>query len=126
MKTLSKQQVAVIKRTAQTINPLKVKRDRLVEKIGALMEEIQELDREIEVWEEAVKTMTGGYQTSDLVDKVTENGSTKYVLRYPDTIFPPQEEKKEEEEDLDAMPSIEPPLDPDCDLEGHPLESGIE
>lgn len=126
MKTLSKQQAAVIKRTAQTINPLKMKRDRLTEKMGELMEEIQELDREIEVWEEGIKAMTGGYRTSDLVDKVTENGASKYVLRYPDTIIPPQEEKKEEGEDLDTMPSLEPNADPDCDLEGHPLEPCIE
>lgn len=127
MKTLSKQQVAVIKRTAQTINPLRIKRDKLTEKMGALMEEIQELDREMEVWEEGIKAMTGGYRTSDLVDKVTENGSTKYVLRYPDTVLPPRQEEKEEEgEDLDTMPSFEPNSDPECDLEGHPLEPRME
>ena len=126
MKTLTKQQAAVIKRTAQTINPLKMKRDRLTDKIDVLMEEIRELDREMEVWEEGIKAMTGGYRTSDLVDKVTENGSSRYVLRYPDTIVPPQENKEEEDNDLDSMPSLEPDSDPECDLEGHPLEPRIE
>lgn len=97
----SKFMVATIKRTAQNVAPMVAKKNKLKAKIDALQAEYDSICTQQEQFEASIKTMTGGYTTEDLVDKVVakktnEDGtvimSTKYVLKYPDTIIPPTED----------------------------------
>ena len=55
-----------------------------------------------EQYEAPIKTLTGGYSTEDLVERVIENTGkadkdgkpvkiTKYVLKYPETVVPVEE-----------------------------------
>ena len=99
MKKFSKFEIATIKRTAQSVNPMVSKKAKLKEQIDALQAEYDQLDTMQEQYEASIKTMTGGYGTEDLVEKVIEttgavdkNGKpikvTKYVLKYPDTVIP--------------------------------------
>lgn len=95
----SKFEIATIKRTAQSVNPMVSKKAKLREQIDALQAEYDQLNTMQEQYEASIKTMTGGYGTEDLVEKVIEttgavdkNGKpikiTKYVLKYPETVIP--------------------------------------
>lgn len=103
MKKFSKFEIATIKRTAQNVNPMVTKKEKLKEQIDTLQEEYEKLTAMQDQYEASIRTMTGGYGTEDLVTKVIEttgaldkNGKpvkiTKYVLKYPDTVIPPVED----------------------------------
>lgn len=102
MKEFSKFQIATLKRSAQNVNPIVTKKNKIKAQIDALNEEYNQLQAQQDAWEAAIKEMTGGYTTEDLVEKVVETTDkvdkdgkpikvTKYVLRYPETIIPPTE-----------------------------------
>lgn len=99
MKEFSKFEIAVIKRTAQNVNPMVTKKNKIRKQIAALSEEYDTLDKMQEQYEASIKTMTGGYSTEDLVDKVIKDTGkvdkdgkpikvTQYILKYPETIIP--------------------------------------
>lgn len=97
MKTFTTREIAQIKRTAQNVAPIVAKRDRVLAKVKELYTEIETLDAQIDAWETAVKIMTGGFTTNDLVDRVVNEATTAegkvvktvtYVLKYPDTVVP--------------------------------------
>lgn len=107
----SKFEIATIKRTAQSVNPMVSKKAKIKEQIDALQAEYDQLNTMQEQYEASIKTMTGGYGTEDLVDKVIETTSavdkngkpikvTKYVLKYPETVIPVA---AEEIEDMTAV-----------------------
>lgn len=97
-KTFSSREIAQIKRTAQNVAPLTVKRDKVLAKVKELYVELESLDAQIDAWETAVKAMTGGYTTNELVSRVVtettkEDGktvkTTTFALKYPETVIPP-------------------------------------
>ena len=114
-KKLNQMQLGIVKRIAQNVNGNFEKVAKLNEKIEALVEERDTLQTMIDEMEAPVVRMTGGYKSTDLYDKVivpqfNEDGTpkvnektgyqvktTKYVLKYPDTILPPIVEKPVEE-----------------------------
>ena len=127
MKKFSKFEIATIKRTAQSVNPMVSKKAKLKEQIDALQAEYAQLDTMQEQYEASIKTMTGGYGTEDLVDKVIETTSavdkngkpikvTKYVLKYPETVIPVAAEEIEgmtasEVDDTAVVEEVETPKD---------------
>ena len=108
-KKLNQMQLGIVKRIAQNVNGNFEKVAKLNEKIAALVEERDTLQTMIDEMEAPVIRMTGGYKSTDLYDKVivpqfNEDGTpklndktgyqiktTKYVLKYPDTILPVEE-----------------------------------
>lgn len=77
MKTLTIRQVAAIKRIAQNVNPLVVKKNKIAAKIDELNKEYNALIDEIEGHEMGVKSLTGGYVSEDLLArKVEDTGKT--------------------------------------------------
>lgn len=127
MKKFSKFEIATIKRTAQSVNPMVSKKAKLKEQIDALQAEYDQLNTMQEQYEASIKTMTGGYGTEDLVDKVIETTSavdkngkpikvTKYVLKYPETVIPVAAEEIEgmtasEVDDTAIVGEVETPKD---------------
>ena len=123
----SKFEIATIKRTAQSVNPMVSKKAKLKEQIDALQAEYDQLNTMQEQYEASIKTMTGGYGTEDLVDKVIETTSavdkngkpikvTKYVLKYPETVIPAAAEEIEgvtatEVDDTAVVEEVETPKD---------------
>ena len=123
----SKFEIATIKRTAQSVNPMVSKKAKLKEQIDALQAEYDQLNTMQEQYEASIKTMTGGYGTEDLVDKVIETTSavdkngkpikvTKYVLKYPETVIPIAAEEIEgmtasEVDDTAIVEEVETPKD---------------
>ena len=108
----SKFEIATIKRTAQNVSLMVSKKNRLLEQIKALQAEYEELETMQEQYEAPIKSMTGGYGTEDLVEKVVETSGTdkngrpikvtKYVLKYPETIIPPTLDEFHKEEEVDV------------------------
>lgn len=102
MKELSKFEIAAIRRTAQNVNSMVTKKNKIREKMAILQAEYDELEKAQEQFEAPIKNMTGGYSTEDLVIKVVEDSGntdkdghkikvTKFIFKYPDTILPPSE-----------------------------------
>lgn len=73
MKTLTVRQFAGVKRIAQNVNPLVVKKNKTAAKINKLNAEYNALTEEIEGHEMGVKSLTGGLTSEDLVVKKVED-----------------------------------------------------
>ena len=73
MKTLTVRQFAGVKRIAQNVNPLVVKKNKIAAKIDELNAEYNALTEEIEGHEMGLKTLTGGLISGDLVVKKVED-----------------------------------------------------
>lgn len=127
-KTFSSREIAQIKRTAQNVAPLVAKRDKVLAKVKELYSELETLDAQIDAWETAVKAMTGGYTTNEIVSRVVtetikEDGkpvkTTTFILKYPDTVIPPVVEPCSAEECC----CENEPFNPDtCDPMGFPVD----
>lgn len=96
-KTFTMREIAQIKRTAQNVAPMVTKREKLLSKISALQLEVATLDKQIDAWEIAVKAMTNGFTSSDLINRVvkesvSEDGkvtkTVTYELKFPETVVP--------------------------------------
>ena len=88
-KILSVRQMATVKRVAQNVNPLVVKKNKIAAKIDELNAEYNALVEEIEGHEMGVKALTGGLTSEDLVvkkvedtGKVDKNGCPVKVTKY--------------------------------------------
>lgn len=69
MKTITSRQMASVKRTAQNVNPMVVKKTKLLAKIDSINAELEELNTQINSWEGAIIAMTGT-TSEQLVRKV--------------------------------------------------------
>ena len=73
MKTLTIRQFAGVKRIAQNVNPLVVKKNKIAAQIDKLNAEYNALTEEIEGHEMGVKSLTDGLTSEDLVVKKVED-----------------------------------------------------
>lgn len=73
MKTLTVRQFATVKRVAQNVNPLVIKKNKIAAKISELNAEYNELVDEIEGHEMGIKSLTGGFISENLVTKKVED-----------------------------------------------------
>lgn len=105
-KEFSKFFIASLKRTAQNVSPLVRRKQKLQAEIVDREKELESIQKQLETFEAPIKEATGGYGTEDLIvrtvevtDKTDKDGkpvkSTKWNLKYPDTIIPPVEETAE-------------------------------
>lgn len=72
-KVLTVRQFAAIKRVAQNVNPLVVKKNKIAAKINELNEEYNALCNEIIGHEMGIKNLTGGLTSEDLITKRVED-----------------------------------------------------
>lgn len=73
MKKLTIRNFAAIKRIAQNVNPLVVKKNRMLAQAKKILLEVKEIEEEIKGYEAGVVALTGGYQSEALVTKVVED-----------------------------------------------------
>ena len=69
MKEITTRQMAMIKRIAMNVNPLVVKKNKLISKINDLTVEIAEINDAIEGNEMGIKTITEGLSSEVLITK---------------------------------------------------------
>ena len=110
IKTLTTRQFATVKRVAQNVNPLVIKKGKILDKISKLEEEFKDLCVEIEGHEMGIKTITGGYTSEDLViKKVEDTGKTdKEGNPVKVTKYEPNPNKVSYDEELNVYTIIEP------------------
>lgn len=118
MKKFTKFDITAIKNTAHSVNPIVRKKTKLMEQVEELQKEIDTLQLMQEQYEAPIRTLTGGYSSEDLVDKVVEDTgkvdkdgkpikTTKYVLKYPETVIPvTMEEENCNNIDEDAVAEV--------------------
>ena len=102
MKEITTRQMAMIKRIAMNVNPLVVKKNKLISKINDLTVEIAEINDAIEGNEMGIKTITGGLSSEALIiktvtdsGKVDKNGNPIKVTKYePNTDWVKWDEDK--------------------------------
>lgn len=117
-KEFSKFFIASLKRTAQNVSPLVRRKQKLQAEIVDKEKELESIQKQLETYEAPIKEATGGYGTEDLIvrtvevtDKTDKDGkpvkSTKWNLKYPDTIIPPVEETAEVDMAPEAAENVE-------------------
>lgn len=117
-KEFSKFFIASLKRTAQNVSPLVRRKQKLQAEIVDREKELESIQKQLETFEAPIKEATGGYGTEDLIvrtvevtDKTDKDGkpvkSTKWNLKYPDTIIPPAEEAAEADIAPETAESVE-------------------
>ena len=89
MKEITTRQMAMIKRIAMNVNPLVIKKNKLISKINELTVEIAEINDAIEGNEMGIKSITGGLSSEVLITKtvtdsgkVDKNGNPIKVTKY--------------------------------------------
>lgn len=75
-KRISYDEFMSVKRVAQAVNPLKVKRDKVLAKMNGLEAEYKSYDTQIATLEAGIKQIIG-YRTEELVKKVIETSTNK-------------------------------------------------
>lgn len=99
-KEFSVKEIAAFRRIAMNVDALINKKNKFETKKAEVEAELKNLYEEIDLMEAPVRKKTGGYGIEDLFGKiVTPTGkldakgniikSTKYELKYPDTVLPP-------------------------------------
>ena len=117
-KEFSKFFIASLKRTAQNVSPLVRRKQKLQAEIVDREKELESIQKQLETYEAPIEEATGGYGTEDLIvrivevtDKTDKDGkpvkSTKWNLKYPDTIIPPVEETAEADMAPEIAESVE-------------------
>lgn len=126
-KKLKSKEIASIKRVAQNVDADLSKYNKLYAEIQERQTEMGYIKERIDLYEAPVKRITGGYTSSDLFEKVVieatnEDGTpkydkktgklvkvTKYVLRYPDTVYPPEPENEDAPVEVPVEAPVEAP-----------------
>lgn len=112
MKTFSSKEKLAIKRTAQNVDKYVTKKQKLLAKIEEFNKELEEINIIIDEWETPIKRITGGFTTTDLINKVLESYTNKegevikknnFIFKYPDTIIPVEEVTEEQKAEYEAM-----------------------
>ena len=102
MKEITTRQMAMIKRIAMNVNPLVVKKNKLLAKIEELNTEIAEIEDTIYGNEIGIKNITGGLSSEILITKtvtdsgkVDKNGNPIKITKYePNTEYVQWDENK--------------------------------
>lgn len=135
MKKLTVRQFATVKRVAQNVNPLVVKKNKLYAKAQELEAEAKALEEEIEGHEAGIKSLTGGYISEDLVTKVVEttnkvdkDGNPIKVTKYlPTSLVEYNEEENcyylNEPEELIVPVQVDAPYGSDFDVDSEILNA---
>ena len=116
-KRISYDQFMSVKRVAQAVNPLVMKRDKLVKKIEALQAEYNDYDAQVATLESGIKQVIG-FRVQDLVKKVIEpatdkNGKEVKVTKYIPTDIVTYD--KEKHQYVITVPEVEAPVESPVD-----------
>ena len=127
---LGRMAVSQIKNTAKSCYFLTKQKEKLEAEIAAKQKELEDINLQWDEYQAPIRRMTGGYATTELVDRVvTDTGKvdkdgkpikvTNYVLKYPETVVPVEAagnaqpeaetpaETTEPQEAVPAMPTID-------------------
>ena len=72
MKELTRNQMAIVKRTAMNVKQLRNKREKIESKINDLNIELEGINATIDAFEAPIVTMTGGFTSAEVLNSQTE------------------------------------------------------
>lgn len=105
--------IASLKRTAQNVQPLVRRKNKILQSMKELQEELESIETQLQGYQTPIMAATGGLTTEDLVVRtITDTGKkdkegnpikvTKYELKYPETIVPLAENENATAEELNT------------------------
>lgn len=112
-KELTRFEVAVVKRTAQSTKPLRNKRDRITAKIAALNTELTEVNAVIEKFEAPIREITGGFTSEEVLAQITTEAAvtTDETANDVDDTATTDEVEVPVEDAVDIAEGVESPLE---------------
>lgn len=110
-------QVASMRRTAANVFQYTTKRDKLIEKLNKIQQEVDDINEMIRVADYPTVQMTGGYTSEDLFtrEKIEGSNTYKFILKYPETVIP-VEDKCEEFNCTTTESVVEIEEEPACEI----------
>ena len=72
MKELTRNELAVVKRTAKSTKPLRDKKAKLMAKLEEIQAEVKSIDESIEIFEAPIKHLTGGFTSEEVLNGTME------------------------------------------------------
>ena len=112
-KELTRFEVAVVKRTAQSTKPLRNKRDRIIAKIEALRVELEEVKAVIEKFEAPIREITGGLTSEEVLTQMATEvaATTDETANDVDDTATTDEVEVPVEDAVDIAEGVESPLE---------------
>jgi hypothetical protein len=71
--------MATVKRIAEACNKPLADKQKKLDKIAALADEIDQLDKSMDLMQQAIAPITGGKKVEDILVRVTSNGVSKWI-----------------------------------------------
>lgn len=72
MRELTRNEMAIVKRTAKNTKQLRDKRDRIIAKQQELEAQLVGINNQIELFEQPIKQLTGGYTSEEVLNGTME------------------------------------------------------
>lgn len=72
MKELTRNELAIVKRTAKSTKQLRDKKARLLAKVADLQAELASIEESIEIFEAPIKHLTGGFTSEEVLNGVMD------------------------------------------------------
>lgn len=72
MKELTRNEMAVVKRTAKSTKQLRDKKARLLAKVADIQAELASIEESIEIFEAPIKHLTGGFTSEEVLNGVMD------------------------------------------------------
>lgn len=79
MKNLGKYELAAVKRTAASVRMMESKKARLLAKKAKIDEELEDVEKTIEAFEQPIKVMSGGFTSTEILATIAETVSGEGV-----------------------------------------------
>ena len=112
MKELTRNELAVVKRTAKSTKPLRDKKAKLMAKLEEIQAEVKSIDESIEIFEAPIKHLTGGFTSEEVLNgtmEVVQAMENKSEGEVSEEVAEVHEVPTEEAVEID--PNVESPLD---------------
>ena len=115
MKELTRNELAIVKRTAKSTKQLRDKKTRLLAKIADIQAELASIEESIEIFEAPIKHLTGGFTSVEVLNgsmEVTASMENNPEGEVEETTVEEHEVPVEEAVTID--PNIQSPLEEDA------------
>lgn len=87
MKELTRNEMAVVKRTAKSTKPLRDKKAKLIAKLEEIQAEIKSIDESIEIFESPIKHLTGGFTSEEVLNGTMEVAQSEAENNVQEAVF---------------------------------------
>ena len=87
MKELTRNELAICKRTAKSTKQLRDKKAKITEKIKALQAELNGIEESIDIFEAPIKHLTGGFTSEEVLNGTMEVAQSEAENNVQEAVF---------------------------------------